>query len=289
MDWQQDPELAEAAKAIEHGGWTSADCAAKVAMVDDHGAGVEPIRAFKNSLSYQFENDSFKRVLLLHTADENRQRVGLLPVHPKVRQLLLDDFQGFAKKKDNGPSLGTPMFETCSKLATLRRFPAGAMDWEISGVPRSWMVRAGVSEGAKLAWFLTSRLGGAKPIFFMHVALRPKNRAMVIEKEVQRAYYRMADSLRGWPESKGIVAYGWFHDPAAVKDNPHLQFLNQPYVECGGLFRLEAATPASGFAENNPERLRQYEAGELKYHMYAALWPRAEALAWVERHPEFNG
>ena len=116
MDWQQDPELAEAAKAIEHGGWTSADCAAKVAMVDDHGAGVEPIRAFKNSLSYQFENDSFERVLLLHTADENRSRVGSLTVHPKVRQLLLDDFQGFAKKKkDNGPALGTPMLRLAPK------------------------------------------------------------------------------------------------------------------------------------------------------------------------------
>ena len=95
-----------------------------------------------------------------------------------------------------------------------------------------------------------------------------------------RAYYRMASSLRAWPEMKGIVAYGWFHDPAAFQENPHLEFMNRPYLEGGGaLFRLEEATLESGFAENNPERVRRYQSGELRYHMHAAVWPREAALA----------
>ena len=281
--WRDDPELAEAASRIEQAGVDLR----LLAAVDDRNVGVAALEAFKAQLG-PFENASFERALLLLASELPSPAP---PVHPKVFQLVQEDFRGFAKnKKEQNPVLGSSNFIACAKLVTGRRFPAGPMDWEFSGIPRSWVKQAGMVGGAKFMAFVAGKLGGFKPLFFMHVALRPRNRSLVIEKEVMRAYYRMASSLRGWPEIKGIVAYGWFHDPGAVKDNPHLAFMNRPYLECGGaLFRLEEATPESGFAENNAERLRQYEAGELRYFMYAAVWPREAALAWVDAHPEYDG
>ena len=280
--WREDTELASAADRIERAG-LNIDL---LAAVDDHNFGLGPLEECKKKLG-EFDNASFERALLLLRGEAPRPHLNL---HPKVQRLLEEDIRGFAKdKKAENPLLGTSNFVACAKLVTGRRFPAGPMDWEISGIPRSWVKRAGIAGGAKFLAFIATHLGGFKPIFFMHVGLRPRNRGLVLEKEVMRSYYRMALSLRAWPEVKAIVAYGWFHDPAAVAESPHLEFMNRPYREGGGLFRLEPATPDSGFAENNAERLRRYHAGELRYHMYAAVWPRKRALEWVEAHPEYDG
>jgi hypothetical protein len=138
-------------------------------------------------------------------------------------------------------------------------------------------------------WFLSMRMGGFQPMFFMHVARRPKNRGLVVEKEVLRSYYRMARSLELQESIKGIMAEGWFHDPAAVAANPHLAWLNRPYLEEGGLIvNMGPAQATAGFMEHNIQRKEEFESGKLRYRIGVALWPREAAIDWARRRSDLE-
>src|SRR5207237_405861 len=137
----------------------------------------------------------------------------------------------------SGSTLGAESyaFAAASKAATLRRFPAGPLDWEIHGLRRSSLAHVPWRDLPRLLSFLTFRFHGFTPAFFLHVALPPRNRALVLQRDVRLAHYRIARTLALQPAVKGILAEAWFLDPAAVRDSPHLAWLNEPYVELGGL------------------------------------------------------
>jgi hypothetical protein len=183
---------------------------------------------------------------------------------------------------------GSYQFVRAAKMATLRRFSAGPMEWEIGGIPRSCVLKADFPDNLRLLAFVTLQLGGWAPCFFMHVAPRPRNRGLTVPKLIMRAYYRMARSLQLQPTVRALMAHAWFHDPAAVRDYPHLQALNQPYVEHGGLIiTLDSAPASSGVLEGNHQRKADYLAGRVVYRYGLALWPRAAAIRWADAHPEY--
>jgi hypothetical protein len=176
-------------------------------------------------------------------------------------------------------------------MATLRLFPAGPLDWVVTGILRSWIFEAirvsGPSGSARLLWFIVKRLGGLSPCFFLLVAPPPKNRALVIEKEALRAYHRMARCLELQPQMRGIIGHAWFFDPAAVRDQPHLEPLSRPFLSAGGtIATLGPAPPEFGVLEGNAARKREYLAGTLQYRYGLAIWPRDAALRWARAHPE---
>ena len=234
------------------------------------------------------EADVVERVLLYHAAAQARAHLDEQPVHSSVKALLDRELVSIMQGRGKFDA-GTYDFVRACRLVTFRRFPAGPMEWEFSGIVRSWMFQVPPTEMARVAWFVAMRLGGFRPCFFMHVAPRPRNRALLIEKEVMRAYYRMARSLEMHPSIKGLTAAAWFHDPAAIAANPHLEWLNRPYLENGGLITtIGPAAPDSGFADHNADRRRRYDAGELKYHIGLAIWPRKAMLDWASRNPQFD-
>lgn len=218
------------------------------------------------------------------TAEDALPRMAALPIDPAVKKLLETDIRALPGQS---LTIGSYNFERAAKLATLRRFPAGPMEWEVSGIPRSWLLKAGFDSPRMLA-FIATRLGGFRPCFFMHVAPRPRNRALVLEKEVMRSWHRMARSLALQPAMRGILAHAWFHDPRAVADNPTLEPLNRPFTKFGGaIVLLDRAAEDSGVLEGNARRRAEYQEGRLSYRMGIAMWPRADVLAWAEAHPEY--
>ncbi len=246
-----------------------------------------PIRELKAALGEAAGVDTLERLLLFHATARTLPRVDELRVHSSVKLLLREEMERLPAAR-GALKVGTYDFVWAARMATLRRFPAGPMDWEISGVPRSWMwqARAGIF---RLGWFITTRLGGFRPCFVMHVARRPRSRALVLEKEVNRSYYRMARSLELQPEMRALVAAAWFHDPRAEADYPHLGALSRPYRENGGIIvPLGPAGLDSGVLEGNAQRRTQVEAGELSYRMGLAIWPRNAAVAWARAHPEYD-
>ncbi len=290
------PEFAGIAAAFHRFGPSPEECVRLLASVDETPASRAPVIRWRERLrgaGTECEGDRFERVLLSHAAAEVRPRLADLPVYEPVKRLLAREFDSWtAPARASHPPLDAAgyAFVAAAKTATLRRFPAGPMDWEIAGFRRSWFWKVPWADLPRTLYWTFARMGGLRPAFFMHVALRPRNRALILEREVRLAYYRIARSLALQPEMKGLLAEAWFHDPAAVKDNPHLEWLNEPYVRHGGFITtVGSAPPDSGVLEGSRQRQNQYEAGELKYRLGVAIWPRDAALHWAEAHPEFEG
>jgi hypothetical protein len=169
-----------------------------------------------------------------------------------------------------------------TKMVTFRRFPAGPIDWVISGVPRSWFARMPhlAVPGVR---YLMREFRGLRPAFYIHLTPPPRNRSLILDREVKRAYYRMACCLELQPEMKDILCAAWFHDPSALRDAPHLAPLNGPHLQWGGriLTSLGPAPPDSGMLKYSPERRKQFDAGALKINLTLAVWPRKAAIDWA--------
>jgi hypothetical protein len=247
---------------------------------------VEPIAALKKRAG--LEGDDVERLLLWHAAQLSQPRVSLLPVDNSVRLQLAQDLRQLHAMSEPAPA-GSYHFDRAAKMATLRRFPAGPMEWEMSGIPRSYFLHAAFPANLRFLAFVIFRLRGVAPCFFMHVAPSPRSRALSVPKQVFRSYYRMARSLQLQPEVRALLAHAWFHDPAAVRDNPHLETLSHPYIKHGGLITvLRPAPPSSGVLERNAQRSADYLAGKIRYRYGFAIWPRDAAIRWADAHPELG-
>jgi hypothetical protein len=274
-----------------------AQCAAMVAAVAESPESQQPVRDLKQSIrneGFACQGDSLERALLAATVPEFAGRIDALPVPPAVREMIRKQQQLLSQPAGSqGPSLAIdapesdPFIAAC-KICTLRRFPAGPLDWVVSGFPRSWLLKIPRGEIVRVLRFLLGEFGGFKPAFYVHVAHPPRNRSLVIQKEVRKAYFRMAQALELQPEIKGIMCSTWLHDPEALKMYPHLMPLNEPYLHLGGrlLTNLGPAPESSGFLKFSAERRAQYERGELHLKSVVAMWPRRAALDWARQTGE---
>lgn len=279
------PELGRANEAIGRIGTPAKDLAWNLLVnVTGHAESMESIAGLKKKTG--LEGDAMERVLLWHAARHALPKLPSLLIDDSVRKRLEQDLNQLHAMK--GPlEVGSSQFVRAAKMATLRRFPAGPMEWELSGIPRSWFLKASFLDNLRLLKFVLFRLGGRGPCFFMHVAPAPRNRALTVPKEVLRSYYRIARSMELQPEVRALVAYAWFHDPAAVRDYPHLEVLNEPYLKHGGLITLFGEAPLdSGVLQGNAQRREDYIAGKIRYRYGHAVWPRNAAIQWAKAHPE---
>lgn len=283
-------ELMAVAERLWALGKGSAECVNIVRSVTDGEDSQQAVFSLKERL--QLEGDALERVLLTYAIREFEPKLDSLPVHARVIPIMRKEFQAYQKAPGPIPRLlaGTDPFVTACKIATGRRFTAGPMDWVISGVPRSWLTQMTWRKVPGVLRYLTVECGGLRPMFYIHLAPAPRNRALVIPAEVHRAYYRMARSLQAQPEIKAIACAAWFHDPEVVRRTPHLAPLNAPYLEWGGriLASIGEAPPDSGFLDYSPERRRLYESRELRPQATLAVWPRRAAITWAEQHPELD-
>jgi len=265
---------------------------ALVAAVEDRQESLQPIRALKEALragGVPCESDALERVLLSQAIEESLGKIESLPVPPSVHELIRKQYAAFRQFPGSaGPSLAvdakeTDAFIAACKMCTLRRFPAGPLDWVVSGMPRKWFLKMPPLEIPGAMRFILGEFGGVKPAFYVHVAHPPRNRALIIVKEVRRAYYRMAQALMLQPEIKGIMCATWLHDPAAMERYPYIAALNEPYLKLGGrlVTNLGPAPESSGFLKFNSARREQYERGETKLKSVLAMWPRKAAIEWA--------
>jgi hypothetical protein len=255
-------------------------------LLTNNEANVESIAALKKGAG--LEGDEVERLLLWYAARQALPHVPFLPVDKSVRGRLDRDLRQL-HAMNVSMAAGSYHFDRAAKMATLRRFPAGPMEWELSGIPRSFFLKAAFPANLRFLAFVILRVRGRRPCFFMHVAPAPRNRALSVPKEVSRAYYGMVRSMQLQPEVRALLAHAWFHDPAAVRDYPHLEVLNRPYVNHGGLITLLGlAPPSSGVLEGNAQRRADYMAGRIQYRYGFAIWPRDAAIRWADDHPELG-
>ena len=229
--------------------------------------------------------------LLTQAALAALDRVGDLPVAPAVKQGFYDAFRAFTSRDRvlRMARAGRDAFASLCRIASLDRFPAGEFEWEISGLPRSWLLRIERRALPKVALFV-GRAGGFSPLMFPHLGvLRPK-RIMLVEREINRSYHRMAQSVQMQPGIRGLIASSWFFSPDTERYSPHLAWLSRFFSENGGIVAtMGAADPEeSGALSRSNKRNQMHAAGEFTPSLGLVLWPRREMLRWAASHPEYG-
>jgi len=121
------------------------------------------------------------------------------------------------------------------------------------------------------------------------MATRRKNPLILLEKECNRSWYRIARSVEMQPDIKGLVATSWLLSADTFKVSPHLSFVNKPFVESGAIVTSAGeADEAAGYLIGSALRRRLYESGKFKPTLGLILWSREQMIRWALSHPELG-
>jgi hypothetical protein len=274
-------------------GLTETDCVALIEAVGRDPDASERITNLRTGpVAGDSESAALERGLLLQTVAGYGSLFSRASMGESVLQCLANELHFLATPDaQDAAKLVAPSdaFIAMAKLVTLRRFPAGQLQFELSGIPLSWMLRLGPRRLTRLCFFLTRHHCGRGPFFFHHLAWRRKNRLFLLEREQNRSYWRIAQSLALHPEVKGLLTESWLHSPETFRVSPHLAWLNRPFLEHDGLVVvLGPAREASGVVTGSPERKRLVEEGRFRPTTAMVIWPRAAMLEWAQQHPELG-
>lgn len=231
---------------------------------------------------------AFERFLIVTASAEATGRLDGLPIDDRVRQLFLHNFEMYAAARVAEPfDLKRSSFIAMGRIATVSRYPAGQLDWEVSGLPRSWIVRTRLHAFPRLLQ-VVGELRGLGPAFFSHLNPNRPNQHTLLERESLRSYHRMALSMERQPGIRGLVTASWLHSRDTHLVSPHLAWLNNVFRQNGGyIVPLGRVDPGCGVLRS-PERQRAYDAGTFVPTEALVIWPRAAMLDWAHGHEELH-
>lgn len=287
------PDLRQAAEGLRSRGLTQSECVTLIEQVGRVPEAAERLTELRRAVPPDAARvAAFERYLLLLAATHYGARIARLRMGERVLRCFADELRFLAAPSEQDASkllAPSDAFTAMAKVVTLRRFPAGQLHFELSGIPISWLLHLGPVRLTRLVLFLARNGRRRRPFFVHHIAWRRSNRLFLSEVEQNRSYYRMAQSLAMYPEAKGILAESWLHSPETYRVSPHLAWLNRPFLEHGGfVIDIREASEASGVFTGSRERRRLYDEGQFRPMTAMAIWPRAAVLDWAMRHPEFE-
>lgn len=263
--------------------------------VSEPGSTQRELEELKNRLTesgQDVDDYALERYALIQAARVSLDKLPEAPLCQTVQALICKKIQLFANPDDGWlPQfrIGSASFVAMCKIATLRRFPAGQLDWEISGLPRSWIFKVSPKNLPRLVQYVATKFGGFGPAFFAHVTLHRKDSLLLREREITKSYYRMAKCLEIQPDIKGFLTSSWFYAEETFRVSPHLNWLTKVFRENGGMVvDMGPAPPDSGVFTRSPERKSLYESGEFRPTNALVLWGRNEMIKWSSSHPEFG-
>jgi hypothetical protein len=284
-------ELTAIADTLRLLGISEQECVGEAARASERPETQARLRAIHDAVvaaTRDLPAGSFERFVLAHTAFQSLDRLALEPVAPSVKRLWCEALLRFTDARATIRVTEQRFLGLC-KIASLRRFPAGQFDWEPAGLPRSWVPRVRpVSALLKVVSLLALRWRGFRPAFYVHVTVTRPVHAL-LEREAEKSYHLMAQSMQLQPEIKGMITSSWFHSPDTFKVTPHLSWLNRVFLDNGAL--VSTMGPASadcGVFHRSPDRQHAYDEGRFKPTLGLIIWPRPEMLAWAARHPELE-
>jgi hypothetical protein len=260
--------------------------------VTENRATVAPLRSLRDSLRLSGDlaaGGRFERALLLRAFRRSLARMPQLPVAESVKRLYEQELRAVESPAPAAMSrfdLTKNVFVGLAKIATLRRFPAGQMTWEVSGIPRSWLPKVPPASLPRVIKYLL-KLGGLGPAFVPHLNATRKDRGALLETETNRSWYRMAQSMKRQPQIRGLVASSWLHSPDTMRVSPHMTGFSRTLLDHGALLiRHHRADLECGVFYRSPERKKLYDDGQFVPTHGLVIWPRAEMLSWADAHPE---
>ena len=224
---------------------------------------------------------AFDRAVLLLTAARSLERLYSMPVSGEVQSRTRTVFERLASgsMSIDGPA---NRFVQFAKIVSLRRWPAGLFDWEVSGLPRSWLPKIRPAPALARTAAIVARRGFG-PLFFAHLTICRRVHALM-PKDALQSYALMAGAMALQPEIKGLITASWFHSPDTFRVSPHLSWLNDVFLQNGGIVAtIGDAELDCGVFARSPERRRAYQEGRFKPTIGLIVWPREEMIRWADR------
>lgn len=229
-----------------------------------------------------------QRYLLLRVGVERLTRVPELPVADEVKQRFYGHLQFIARPDPVDPSIMNPQsqgFQVLCAYVVQERFPAGQIDWVVSGFPRSWFLKIPLRDLPRFLYGVYVRAGRPKPYFVPHNPAR-RELPILTEENERRAMRALATSMGMQPEVRAYLSCSWWLDPQLPRVSPHLAWLAGWVEECqrfGALLtNLGPAPPTSGYLVGDRRRKALYESGQWKPLNGILLWPRQDLLQWLK-------
>jgi hypothetical protein len=229
---------------------------------------------------------------LLQTALQSLDRLDHAPLALAVKTRLCALFRRFCDPANAADRRFRPdLYDESRSLAAcarLARFPAGQLDWDVSGLPRSYLWKVPRRDLPRLLRTVAFELRGFRPCFTPHMGVG-RYPLLFLEAESHRSYYRMAESMALQPRVKGLVMAAWYHSRETIRVSPHLGWTNDTPLRHGAFVTdIGPASTESGFLEGSDGRRRLYECGAYRPTLGLVIWPRRDLLAWAAAHPEYG-
>jgi hypothetical protein len=227
----------------------------------------------------------------LAAALQSLDRLTDLPVADSVRARFCAVFRSFceptpADSRRYRPDLYYPP-RSLAQCALLERFPAGQLDWEVSGIPRSYLWKMPIADLPRVLRAVATDLQGVRPCFTAHMGVQ-RYPLLFVEIESHRSYYRIAESMALQPGVKALIMASWYHSLETIRVSPHLAWTNKTPVDHGAVVtHIGEASPEDGFLVGSEQRRKLFESGKYKPTIGLVIWPRRSLLAWAAAHPEF--
>jgi hypothetical protein len=210
--------------------------------------------------------------------------LALLDVPADVRSGFEAEFARIAgdleRKPDAHWTFASYHVKATLRILALRRIPAGMYDLEVSGIPRSLVLRQRPRHALRLLAVVV-RAGGFSPFFTQHLVDHRLRQFSPAERDAFLG--RVGALLRRRPEIRGLLSTSWYNDPALARIRPQLAYLREGFERLGGaLFRIgttpDVVQDAMAFSF---ERRRLVESGRYVPTAYlgVALRPALLPLA----------
>jgi len=263
---------------------TPDECYEALSAISYSPASFEPLKRYAEEVGA--DTRMLGRWLLIQAALHATPKIASFPVSDTVKSLWADEVLFWSQPSpDQWFSVDSLRFVDMARIATLRRFPAGQFHWEISGLPRSYLLDTESGKRIALLACILHQTGGFSPMFETHVNARRKNRLTLSEFEAKRSYLLIAKSLEQQPNVKGLYAESWLYCESTSRVSPHLAWLRDFFRENGAFIASTRPAPVnSGFLVGSRERRELYNKGLYAPRITYVIWPRGAILEWSRRY-----
>ncbi len=282
--------LAEAAAKLKCNTCTGVSAVDWIAHLSKHGHFPPGVHRILAEIGRGSEVFAAERLILLQAALQSLDRLHAERLDLSTQALICKQYEFFAAPQQEWvhrfDSSGYP-YRAYARIGLLQRFPAGRLDWEVSGIPRSWIPKLRMKELPKVLATIAFELRGRSPVVYTHVSYNQSRFQTFAEKEVRLSYLRVVRSLALRPELRAIVTDSWLYSKETQRVSPHLAWTTRLFEENGGIVvDIGMASPDSGFLVGNAERQKLFSTGDYRPTRTAVIWPRRAALEWLAEQPD---
>lgn len=183
---------------------------------------------------------------------------------------------------------GRSRFVELAELASLRRCPAGELDFLYRPVlSKSAPLRIQPSAFPGFVRKIVLEMKGIGPTISLHVNYARKNQLILCQEDTIKTIWRAVKSVECDNSIIGMSGYSWLFSSITGELFPNLAWFRGVFEGAGGyLVDLGPAPETGGFRGNSARRQKLYDEGKFHPRHTMLMWSREDMLAWAASRPD---